>query len=263
MFCRDELPIDLTRLPTPGDGASRPPKTVSTRHMEPVARISDRRNGTLSLQAQSGGATWSISVSRREARPWLLLPALLFTLLFLFQGVASGATSVTVRSPDRYSVAHVGAPPTPPAAVTAFADVVATAALAGLGPAGTQTAGVPGLSGTPTTLPECLAAACRDRYIVASPPGLVVGDYAERVTLTVNQPLAPPGTSTGFLVEIAVQTATGWTFGRAYLATGTTAEAGGAVITVRLYLNLATATPPTIRSAFAVVDECSSATVCP
>ncbi|MGC2289652.1 MAG: hypothetical protein WA688_07340 [Thermoplasmata archaeon] len=193
----------------------------------------------------------------------LLLPALLFAILVLIQGVAFGATSITARTPDRYSATHFGAPAAPPATVTATADLVATAAQAALPAAGTQLAGAIGLAGTPTVLPPCLAAACRDRYIVASPAGLTVADYLERVTLTVTQPVAPPGLSRGFLVEIGVHTSTGWVVGRSYVATGTTTEVGGAVISLRLYLNLGTAAAPIILGASTVVDSCSSTTVCP
>ncbi|MGA7860846.1 MAG: hypothetical protein WCB19_03195, partial [Thermoplasmata archaeon] len=120
-----------------------------------------------------------------------------------------------------------------------------------------------GLAGTPRALPACLAAACRDRYIVASPAGLTVGDYSERVTFALTQPVAPPGVSKAFLVEIVVQTSTGTIVGRAYVATGTTARAGGAAITLQIYVNLGTAAAPTILSLQTVVGACSAATVCP
>ena len=184
-------------------------------------------------------------------------------LLLLFQGLAAGATSLTSLTPATYSVTHAGAPATPPVTVTGYEDEVATMALAGLPPAGTQATGVIGLEGTPTALPACPFSPCRDRYTVASPAGLTVGDYAERVAFTVAQPSAATGQSTGFLVEILVETTTGSTVGRAYLATGTTGFPGGATIDLRLYLNLATATPPTIVAVLTVVDQCSSATACP
>ena len=186
-----------------------------------------------------------------------------FVVLLLLQGLAVGATSLTTHTPAAYSVTHAGAPAVPPVTVTGSGDVVATMVLAGLPPAGTQAPGVIGLEGTPTALPACPASPCRDRYIVASPAGLTVGDYAERVAFTVAQPSATTGQSTGFLVEILVQTTTGYTVGRAYLATGTTALAGGATINLRLYLNLATAAPPAVIAVLTVVDQCSSAAACP
>jgi hypothetical protein len=192
-----------------------------------------------------------------------ILPVIVLVALLVFPGLASGATTVTPHAPSRYSVTQAGAPPEPPAALTAVTDRVATAALAGLAAAGTQQAGTPGLAGTPTALPACLAPPCRDRYIVASPAGLTVGDYAERGTFALTQPAAPPGATTGFLVEIAVHLSTGWIFGRAYLATGTTTLAGGAAITLQLYVNLGTAAAPTILAVETVVGTCSSATVCP
>jgi hypothetical protein len=151
----------------------------------------------------------------------------------------------------------------PPVRVTATADVRATAVLAALAALGTQLTGATGMAGTPLALPTCLAATCRDRYIVANPAGLVAGDYAERVTLMVTQPAAPPGVSSGLLVEVVVHTSTGWFFGRAYFATGTTTRAGGATLTVLLFLNLGTAAAPTILSSSSVVDLCTSATACP
>lgn len=184
-------------------------------------------------------------------------------VLLLCQGLAEGATSLTSQTPAAYSVTHAGAPAAPPVTVIGSEDQVATIALAGLPPAGTQATGVIGLEGTPTALPACPFSPCRDRYTVASPAGLTVGDYAERVAFTVAQPSAATGQSTGFLVEILVQTTTGYTVGRAYLATGTTGFPGGATINLRLYLNLATATPPTILAVLTVVDQCSSATACP
>jgi len=187
----------------------------------------------------------------------------LLAILCITAGLAMGATSVTARTPAKYSVTHVGAPTAPPVTETALGDVLANAFLAGLTAGGTQTAGLIGLVGTPLALPACATAACRDRYIVANPIGLVVGDYAERATFTVKQPVTTTGTSTGFLVEVVVHMSTGWVFGRAYLATGTTATAGGATITLFLYTNLGVVAAPTILSAYAVVDECSSAAVCP
>jgi hypothetical protein len=198
----------------------------------------------------------------RASARWVL-PTVVFTIFLLLQGMAFGATTVTLQVPAGYSVTQVGAPPAAPATLTAVADRVATGALAGLPAAGAQRAGTGGLAGTPTALPACLAAACRDRYIVASPAGLVVGDYAERGTFALTQPAAPPGASQGFLVEILVQLSTGWIVGRAYLATGTTARAGGAAITLQLYVNLGTAAAPTILGVETIVDVCSSATVCP
>jgi hypothetical protein len=231
--------------------------------MHPIARSSGPQKGArasvdLPFRSNSG-------VLRAPApRPgWLLLPSLLFVIILICQGVASGATSVTTRVPSRYSVAHTGAPPAPPATVTATADLRATAALVALTSAGTQLAGTNGVGGTPSALAACLAAGCRDRYISANPLGLVLHDYAERVTLLVAQPLAPPGASKGFLVEIAVHASTGWVVGRAYVATGTTTRAAGATITLEIFLNLATATAPTILNVDTVVDTCTSATVCP
>jgi hypothetical protein len=263
VFHRDDLPIAIAEQPTQGDGLGRPPKTPFTRYMEPALRSPEPGKKASSLRGDSSrergpNRTTFMSGSRR----WIL-PALLFVVLLVCQAIASGATTVTAHSPARYSVTHVGAPPTAPATLTAMADRVATAAYADLPAAGTQLAGTPGLAGTPTALPECLAAPCRDRYIVASPAGLVVGDYAERGTFALTQPVAPPGVSTGFLVEIAVHLSTGWIFGRAYLATGTTTLAGGAAITLQLYVNLGTAAAPTILGVDTVVDTCTSATVCP
>jgi hypothetical protein len=194
--------------------------------------------------------------------PQYAVPAVLCVICFLLPGTAVGATTVTSHAPAGYAVQHVGPPPAAPTTETGTADRPAAAAQADLPVAGTQTAGTLGLAGTPTALPECLTA-CRDRYIVTSPAGLVVGDYAERITFDLTQPVAPPGVSTGFLIEIAVDLSTGWVVGRAYLATGTTTETGGAAITLTVYLNLGTAAAPTILSVRTVVDTCSTATVCP
>lgn len=209
---------------------------------------------------QSGPA---LSRRRWSLRTLGLLSAPVLVVLILLQGVAAGATTVTKFTPDRYSTNHSGSPTAPPVTVTATADVRATAVLAGLAAAGTQATGVVGLAGTPLALPTCALAACRDRYIVANPAGLVVGDYAEDARLTVDQPSGTTGASSGFLVELVVETSTGWTAGGAYLATGTSTRAAGATVTVLVYLNLGTAAAPTVLKVYTQVDACSSATVCP
>lgn len=207
------------------------------------------------------------SLGTRGAGSWFRsagwFSCILLVALVLLQGLATGATSVTSYTPKDYSVVRVGAPTAPPVTVTATGDVRATAFLAALGAGGTQVAGVVGVAGTPVALATCGAAACRDRYIVASPAGLVAGDYAEDAELSVTQPSAATGASSGFLVEIEVQTSAGWTTGRAYLATGTALRATGATLTVLLYVNLGTATAPTVLKTYVQVDRCSSATVCP
>jgi len=263
VFHRDDLSLGPAVFAYPGDGESRPPKTSSIRYMKPVARSSEPR----SEAGRSGAPGFSRSPSALRAllgssTRWALSGTLLVVLL-VSQGVASGATSVTPHAPAQYAVTHVGAPAAPAATVTATALRLATAALAALPAAGTQRAGAIGLAGTPMALPACLAAACRDRYIVASPAGLTAGDYSERVTFTLTQPVAPPGVSKAFLVEIVVQTSTGTIVGRAYVATGTTTHAGGAAITLQIYVNLGTAAAPTILSVRTVVGACSAATVCP
>jgi hypothetical protein len=230
--------------------------------MEPAARVSERRGKAGNYNGSSLGEVHHKSPDRIRARYRLLIPSALLVALFLVQGVASGATTVTIHSPARYAVAHAEVPVAPPVALTATGDAPATRPQAALGAAGTQM-GVPGMAGSPTALPACVGAVCRDRYIVASPAGLVVGDYAEHATFTVRQPVAPAGVSVGFMVEIMVHTSTGWTVGRAYLATGTTRAAGGSTISLTLYLNLGTAAAPTILSVYSVVDTCTSATVCP
>ncbi|MCI4352782.1 MAG: hypothetical protein L3K14_05260 [Thermoplasmata archaeon] len=198
----------------------------------------------------------------RPGRPCVLvLGAILAVFLLNLQGEASAATSVTPQSPDPYSVTQVGAPPGAPTTLRATVVVRATAALAGLPAAGTQRAGTAGVAGVPRALPTCRVAACLDRYVVASPAGLIVRDFAERVTFTLPQPQAPPGTSTGFMVEILIHTTAGWTSGRAYLATGTTPRA--ATITLQLFVDLGTQVAPTILSVQTTVDTCSAATSCP
>lgn len=231
--------------------------------MEPIAQSREPRKETGRTAARSPPRSrLPRGVSRPSSTAFVLLAVFIGTVV-LCQGSALGSTSVTTHAPAQYAVMHFGAPAAAPATVTATVDRVATARSAGYPPAGTQLAGTVGLAGTPTAIPACPAAACTDRYIVASPAGLTVGNYAERVTLTLTQPLAPPGVSKGFLVEVLVHTTTEWVVGRAYLATGTTAEAGGATITLLLYLNLGTAAAPTILGVQTVVDLCSTATVCP
>lgn len=193
----------------------------------------------------------------------LVLGLLLTTASLLIQGVSEGATSVRSVSPSRYSVLQVGSPSTVPVSVTGTTPVVATAALVALGAAGSQTTGVLGLAGTPTALPSCATATCRHQYIVASPVGLVLGNYSEQVNLSVTQPVAPPGVSQGFLIDIEIHLSTGWFAGRAYLATGTSTAAGGSVLTVELFMNLGGSTSPTIHRLDVTVDLCSSPTVCP
>ena len=199
----------------------------------------------------------------RLIRVGLSVPGVLFVALIVLQGVAAGATSVRTYTPERYSVTHVGAPTAAAATVTATGDLRVTPFLAGLGAGGTQGTSAPGVDGTPLALPSCALAACRDRYTVASPAGLVAGDYAEDVQLAVTQPSAATGASSGFLIELVVETSTGWTAGRAYLATGTSTRAAGATLTVLVYLNLGTATAPTILKVYSQVDRCSAATACP
>jgi hypothetical protein len=207
----------------------------------------------------------SVSVTHRveflHVRSWAV-PGLFLVTLILLQGVASGATTLTPHPPAQYAVTHVGAALAPPVTLKATADAVATVGETRFLTAGTQAAG-PGMAGVPTPLPTCGGPACRDRYIVASPAGLVRGDYAEQATYTVRQPVTPPGVSSGFLIELVVHMSTGWVFGRAYLATGTTHRAGGSTITLMVYLNLGTARAPTILSVHSVVDLCTSAAVCP
>lgn len=179
------------------------------------------------------------------------------------QGIAEAATSVTSRSPASYSVNQTGLPPTIAVTVQANATIVATSALTALGAAGAQRTGALGLAGTPTAIPGCLVATCKDQFIVASPVGLTAGNYADEVNLSIRQPFALSGTSQGFLVDIEIHLSTGWFAGRAYLATGTTSFPGGSTITVLLYMNLGTTSAPTVLHRTVVVDACSTPTVCP
>ena len=225
---------------------------------------SSRHRGNLGDPGPSpAGSPRSVRRDRPVGSNLIRVIAILAVSLFLVQGGASAATSLTPRSPARYAVIQVGPPTAPPTTLVATGVVRATAALAGLLAAGTQRPGTAGMAGTPRTLPACLVAACRDRYIVASPAGLIVRDFAERVTLTLRQPVAPPGVSTGFMVEIAIHTTAGWTVGRAYLATGTTPLPAGTTITLQLFVNLGTPFAPTILSVQTVVDNCATPTSCP
>jgi len=227
--------------------------------MEPIARTLEpgSRNGPAAAAKRPG---WRVGRGRPAG---LLFATIMFVVIFVIQGAASAATTVTTHLPAAYAVTKVGAPVAPPATQTATATIRATTALAGLSSAGAQRVGTPGMVGAPTTLAACLVAGCRDRYIVASPAGLMVGRFAEGVTFSVPQPVEPPGVSKRFMIEIAIHTTAGWTVGRAYLATGTTTRAGGATITLQLFVNFGTVIAPTILGVQTVVDSCTSATSCP
>ncbi len=189
--------------------------------------------------------------------------AAFFLFLLMSQGLAAAATSVTSGPRQSTLVVVVVPPSSVPASVLGQRLVVITPADARRPIGGAQTPGTPGLSGTTAVLPACPASPCTDRYRFAAQFALRAGDFGERLSLSVTQPAQVGGTSTGFDLELAVQTSLGWFFGRAYFATGTSPLAGGAVIHLVLTLDLLTLVAPTVLAVRVALNPCSTAAGCP
>jgi len=186
------------------------------------------------------------------------LTLLVLLTLIIIPATTAGATTVRSFTASDYLAKKLSAPAPPPVTVGASA-VFRLGAPPGYGAAGTQGSSV-GLQGTTVVLPSCTAA-CTDRYRPASSAILAAGEYVERVSFAVTQPMRT-GVAVGFDLEIAVHLTTGWVVGKGYLSTGVATGAAAATITLRIYLSLGNAAP-TVTALEVVVNECTATTGCP
>jgi len=206
---------------------------------------------------------------KRKYRTIYIVTAALMVAL-----IGGYALAVTTVTPGPSQGSNITTTPTTTGwtagSVSSYQLVILTAGMNGAPAAGNQTTGFAGISGTTYRLAICSAAPCAPQaYRSVNPAAPVVGDYGEQVVLSVTQPLtggptAPSGFDFvfSFLISInggATQTATF----QGYLATGSTALAGGATIPVFLFMDFGTQLTMTITSINAVFNTCSSTTACP
>ncbi len=196
-------------------------------------------------------------VRRAAGATALLLVALLFV-----GALVDASTTVTERTAPVERVVHAGAPAAAPVRLTGETSVLLRGRLAGVPAAGVQAADALGAVGTTTALAACARSPCTDPYRSVGGTALAAGEYSERLEFAVTQP-ATGGTSTGFLLSVAVRTNSGWYWGYGYFATGVSGLAAGATVDLELYVGLGVAVAPTVLATEVAADACSSATSCP
>lgn len=199
----------------------------------------------------------------RVIRGVLVAVALASPVLLVAQDTLA-ATSVTVGPISPLRVQAFGRPTAVPGLT--FNSVTLNripAAVAGAAAAGRQGVPAAGAVGTTQTIPACRVGPCTDNYRGAGAARLVSGHWAEMASFTLVQPPARTGTASGFFVEIAVQTAAGWSFLRAYLSTGTTPSRTAQTINLHIWIDLGVTARPTVLTADVVFDHCSAAARCP
>lgn len=181
-------------------------------------------------------------------------------------GYALAATTITTLTPGQSSNVTNTPSPTGFTSIGSIASeqlVVLTSGMTGSATAGTQTGGAVGLSGAPTALAVCGAAACpAQTFTTANPATETTGNYGEQVVISVLQP-ATGGTSLGFDFSMTIVASTGTVVVQGYLATGVSSAGTSETIPVFVFVDLTTTTAPSIISLSVVFNQCSSATVCP
>jgi hypothetical protein len=180
-------------------------------------------------------------------------------LLLAIPAISSASTTVRTFTASPYFDHQSAAPAAPPVTIGAHAVVRLgrAPAYAAAGVQGTS----PGLQGTGVVLASCALGTCIANYRPASAPALPARHYTERVTFTVTQP-SRVGTAVGFDVDVGVDLATGWVFGRGYFSTGVDTHATTSTVTLRLFVDLGAAVP-TVNAVQVTVNLCTSATGCP
>jgi hypothetical protein len=188
----------------------------------------------------------------------------LLILLFLPIGTASARTTVT-RLAAGHEVALLAGPPAPPPAVTlgTHALIHFTRGVPGpTGLAGIQSGSSIGISGGTSILRACAVSPCTDTYRGAGTPRLKVGDWGLEVHLTVRQPPTATGRATGFVVQVAVETAAGWRVVVGYFSTGTNPSATTKTIHLDFFEDLGVTLKPTLRATDIVLSACAQARSC-
>jgi hypothetical protein len=162
-------------------------------------------------------------------------------------------TNITVSTPGGFTTASV-----------LSSHVVAVSpAIAGYTAAGTQSPTTSGLSGTPLALALCAAGPCYENHLTVNGPAAVAGDYAMQLEIAVVQP-GSAGASSGFdfQVEATINTNT-LVFADVYLATGVSSSVGAQTVNVYVFMDLGTATAPTVFATSIQFNSCLTATACP
>jgi hypothetical protein len=199
----------------------------------------------------------------RGIRGAVVVLALVSPVLLIAQD-SLAATSVTVGPSSPMHVQVFG----PPAAVPGltFNSVTLnriTIAVAGAAAAGRQGVPVVGAVGTTLTIPACKVGPCTHDFRGAGTVRLLAGDWAEMASFTLVQPSAKTGVASGFFIELAIQTAAGWSFTRAYFSSGTTPSRLAQTINLHVWIDLGVALKPTVLTADVVFDHCGTAGRCP
>lgn len=190
--------------------------------------------------------------------------AFLFLLLVLPFGTASARTTVTHLATGHEAAFLAGGPVAPPA-VTLGTHSLVHFTRGAPGPsarAGTQSGSLLGVSGGTSVLPGCGRSPCTDNYRGAGTARLRVGDFGLEVKLTVAQPPAATGKATGFVVQVAVHTAAGWTVDTGYLSTGTNPSATTRTIDLDFYVDLGVAVRPTLLATDVILSACAQPASC-
>ncbi|MGA7923901.1 MAG: hypothetical protein WCA77_08000 [Thermoplasmata archaeon] len=200
---------------------------------------------------------------RATTRRWGIVGALVVTTLLFAQGLAVGVTTIQSGPRQVSSATNIVPNSSVPATLVSAVLAVVPANVPTSPIAGTHAAGTSGLAGATATLPACNITDCTQHYRFALPTNIVVGDYSERLTLVIDQPFTGAGASTGLAIDFAVRTTAGWFTAQGYLATGTSTLTGGSIIHVQLYLDLATATRPTVLVVALALNPCAAPGECP
>jgi hypothetical protein len=202
--------------------------------------------------------------------------ATLITILALAGGWTIAAGSTAVTGPAQHSSVTVTGPlPFSVATVGSTQMMTVSAAIAALGPAGSQAGAGHGLNSSVAVnnavLAACAHGFCQGNYSAVDPTALAIGDTALQVILNVTQP-ASTGFPTGFDVQVeiiydlaAAPTTNLYAFGTGYFDTGVSGTTSTALYGVALYIDFGTAATnlPSASDIVVTMNACSTATTCP
>ncbi len=188
-------------------------------------------------------------------------------MLALIGGYAIAATTVTTLAPQQSS--NVTQSPSPGgfstiASVSSEQLVVLSAGMTSSGPAGTETVGAVGLSGSTFQLANCPVAPCAiQNFRTASPATEVTGNYGEQVVLSVFQSVANSalGFDMALTVSITVGITTSSVTALGYLELPTLGPTE--TISAFVFVDLGTTTAPVINSVSVIFNQCAVGTSCP
>lgn len=186
------------------------------------------------------------------------------SVLALTAGFVMAASTLNAGPSQSSNATTTNPSPFSGASVVASALLVETPTIAAYGTLGVQSGSTAGLSGTTSVLATCASGPCQISYAPASQTNPATSlDYAEEVEIAVTQPTTGVGAS-GFDLQITVSFGAGsLAIAAGYASTGTTSAGSPQTVDVFLYVDLGTASAPTVNVVSVTFNTCGSTASCP